>query len=134
MEQQDPNQHLDHLRQAIGNEFNALAAYIARFERILYEAHAHDWPDVTKISTFRKGLNQTLRNRLNQQLNLPRVYPEFLRIVQQLASYSGSSAPKATISPSSTSSYNDSDRMQIGQIRKADKYRELQEAEEPDTD
>ena len=66
----------------IKQDTDTLAAYIARFERILYEAHAHDWPDVTKISTFRKGLNQTLRNRLSQQLNLPRMYPEFLRIVQ----------------------------------------------------
>jgi hypothetical protein len=64
---------------------DALHAYMAKFERILYEAHGQDWPDVNKISTFRNGLNSTLRNRLAQQLNLPRKYSEFVRIVQQLA-------------------------------------------------
>ncbi|KAJ5399236.1 hypothetical protein N7465_009725 [Penicillium sp. CMV-2018d] len=49
-----------------------LAAYIAKFERVLYEAKGQDWPDVTKISTFRKGLQSSLRTRLSQQLNLPR--------------------------------------------------------------
>ena len=73
-----------------------LVAYIAKFERILYEANGQDWPDVTKISTFRKGLNSTLRNRLTQQLNLPRTYPEFLRVVQQLSGYSFSAQPSNT--------------------------------------
>jgi len=43
-----------------------MAAYIAKFERILYEAKGKDWPDVTKISAFRKGLNPTLRGCLSQ--------------------------------------------------------------------
>jgi hypothetical protein len=71
----------------------SLAAYIAKFERILYEARGQDWPDVTKISTFRKGLNSMICNRLSQQLNLPRTYPEFLRVVQQLAGHSFNSMP-----------------------------------------
>ena len=62
-----------------------ITAYIAKFERILYEARGQDWPDVNKISTFRNGLQPSLRNRLSQQLNLPRKYSEFIRIVQQLA-------------------------------------------------
>ena len=79
---------------AVKQESNeSLTAYIAKFERILYEARGQDWPDVTKISTFRKGLNSTIRNRLSQQLNLPRTYPEFLRVVQQLAGHSFNSAP-----------------------------------------
>ena len=45
---------------------DSLHAYMAKFERILYEAHGQDWPDVNKISTFRNGLNSTLRNRLAQ--------------------------------------------------------------------
>ncbi|BCR83504.1 uncharacterized protein ACHE_80210S [Aspergillus chevalieri] len=69
----------------------SVAAYIAKFERILYEAKGKDWPDVTKISAFRKGLNPTLRGRLNQQLNLPKSYTDFLRVVQQLGSHSFSS-------------------------------------------
>lgn len=75
----------------------ALAAYIAKFERVLYEAKGQDWPDVTKISTFRKGLQSSLRTRPSQQLNLPRTYPEFIKIVQQLAGYSfASSTPSSS--------------------------------------
>ena len=50
---------------SIKQDTDSLATYIAKFERNLYEAHGHNWLDVTKISTFRKGLNYTLRNRLN---------------------------------------------------------------------
>ena len=64
---------------------DTVPAYVAKFERVLYEARGQDWPDVNKISTFRNGLNSTIRNRLAQQLNLPRKYPDFVRIVQQLA-------------------------------------------------
>ncbi|KAJ5145489.1 uncharacterized protein N7515_000053 [Penicillium bovifimosum] len=70
----------------------SLAAYIAKFERLLYEARGQHWPDVTKISAFRKGLQATMRNRLTQQLNLPRTYPEFLKIARELLSLSLASA------------------------------------------
>jgi len=70
---------------------DSLYIYIAKFERILYEARGQDWPDVNKISTFRNGLNSILRNQLTQQLNLPRKYPNFIQIVQQLAGRSSSS-------------------------------------------
>jgi hypothetical protein len=72
---------------------DSLHAYIAKFERILYEAHGQDWPDVNKISTFRNGLNSTLQNRLAQQLNLLCKYSDFVQIVQQLAGRSLSSLP-----------------------------------------
>lgn len=84
---QEAEDRLLNLRQ----DTDSVAAFVAKFERVLYEAQGQDWPDVTKISTFRKGLNNNIRNRLNQQLNLPRTYTEFIRTVQQLASYTGSS-------------------------------------------
>ena len=71
---------------------DTLPAYVAKFERVLYEARGQDWPDVNKISTFRNGLNSTIRNRLAQQLKLPRQYPAFVKVVQQLAGRSPSSA------------------------------------------
>lgn len=40
---------------------------------------------MNKISTFRNGLSTAIRNRLAQQLNLPRKYPDFVKVVQQLA-------------------------------------------------
>jgi hypothetical protein len=67
-----------------GND--SLPVYVAKFERTLYEAGGQSWPDVNKISSFRNGLNSSLRSRLAQQLVLPRIYSEFLRICQQLAS------------------------------------------------
>lgn len=68
---------------------DSLPAYIAKFERVLHEARGQTWHDVNKISLFRNGLSPTIRNRLAQQLELPRTYQEFLRVVQQLASRSG---------------------------------------------
>jgi hypothetical protein len=70
---------------------DSIPTYTAKFERVLYEARGQDWPDVNKISTFRNGLNSTIRSRLAQQLSLPRSYAEFVRIVQQLAGSSSSS-------------------------------------------
>lgn len=64
---------------------DSVPAYIAKFERVLHEARGQDWPDVNKISVFRNGLSSTIRNRLAQQLNLPRKYPDFVKVVQQLA-------------------------------------------------
>ena len=60
---------------------NSVAAYIAKFERVLYEARGQDWPDTSKISTFRQGLNSLIQNCLAQQLNLPQTYKEFLCVV-----------------------------------------------------
>jgi len=71
---------------------DSLHAYIAKFERVLYEARGQNWPDVNKISTFRNGLSSTIRGRLSQQLNLPRTYSEFVRVVQQLAGRSSGSS------------------------------------------
>jgi hypothetical protein len=31
---------------------DSVPTYIAKFERVLYEAKGQDWPDVNKISTF----------------------------------------------------------------------------------
>lgn len=70
---------------AIGQGTDSLPAYIAKFERLLYEAGGQDWPEATKISSFRKGLSEKLRLRLFQQLNLSRTYSGFVRVVQQLA-------------------------------------------------
>ena len=70
-----------------------LTTYVAKFERILYEARSQTWPDAVKISAFRRGLGPTIKNRLMQQLNLPTDYPSFLRVVQQLAGYSNQFQP-----------------------------------------
>jgi hypothetical protein len=78
-----------------------IPAYIAKFERTLYEAQGQNWPDVNKISIFRNGLNSTLRSRLSQQLSLPRTYPAFMKVVQQLAGRHSHSQPPEKPSNSS---------------------------------
>ena len=107
---QEAEDHLLVLKQDSGE---SVAAYIAKFERILYEAKGKDWPDVTKISAFRKGLNPTLRGRLNQQLNLPKSYVEFLRVVQQLGSHSINSNGSY---PPSQNPHSKSDPMDLNAI------------------
>jgi hypothetical protein len=67
----------------------SLHAYIARFERMLYKARGANWDDSRKISAFRIGLTSTLRTRLRGQLTLPKVYDEFVRVVQQLGQSGG---------------------------------------------
>jgi hypothetical protein len=64
---------------------DSLHAFITKFEYILYEVRRGDWNDVNKITAFRQGLNTTIKNRLAQQLNLPRTYAKFIETVQQLA-------------------------------------------------
>jgi hypothetical protein len=70
--------------------------YIAKFERMLYEAKGHNWDDDRKIAAFRFGLNSTIKNRLAQQLELPSTYPKFLRAVQKLSSRSGTTPSGST--------------------------------------
>ncbi|KAL5331403.1 hypothetical protein ACEPPN_000933 [Leptodophora sp. 'Broadleaf-Isolate-01'] len=89
---------------------------MAKFERVLYEARGQDWPDVNKISAFRNGLNTTLRNRLAQQLNLPRRYSDFVRIVQQLAGRSSNTASgPALYNPSAPSVLYNTNNHQHGE-------------------
>lgn len=96
---------------------DSLHAYMAKFERVLYKARGQDWPDVNKISAFRNGLNSTLRNRLAQQLNLPCKYPDFVRIVQQLAGCSSSSIPPPHASSSSNgNSHHHSEPMDLNVV------------------
>ncbi len=81
---------------------DTVPAYVAKFERVLYEAKGQDWPDVNKISTFRNGLAPTIRNRLAQQLNLPGKYPDFIKVVQQLAGRSQAHGPNGSGNSSNT--------------------------------
>lgn len=85
---------------------DSLASYIAKFERLLFEAKGHKWDSDRKISAFRYGLNSTIRNRLAQQLQLPDNYADFLIAVQKLSSRSGTSSftPSSSLSNTHQSS------------------------------
>jgi hypothetical protein len=60
---------------------DSLPTYVVKFERTLYEAGGGTWTDVNKIVSFRNGLNDAIRSRLQNQLNLPTTYLEYLRTV-----------------------------------------------------
>ena len=49
----------------------SIPAYIAHFERLLFEAGGANWDDSRKISAFRFGLSSTIKNRFAGQLELP---------------------------------------------------------------
>jgi hypothetical protein len=61
-----------------------VAAYIQKFERLLFEAKGDKWEDTVKINYFKAGLSTTLKNRLSQQLDLPTTYAGFLKTIQRL--------------------------------------------------
>jgi hypothetical protein len=115
----NPNKVLeaeDRLHKIEMSSTESLHAYIARFERMLYEARGANWDNSRKISVFRIGLTSTLRTRLRGQLTLPKVYDEFVRVVQQLGQSGGppphsadpshSAAPKPRYEPMDTSAIN----------------------------
>jgi hypothetical protein len=108
---------------------DTLPAYVAKFERVLYEARGQDWPDVNKISTFRNGLNSTIRGRLAQQLNLPRQYSAFVRVAQQLAGSSSNFSSGSSSrpyhnpgAPQDNHQRNTGEPMDIGFINAIDCY------------
>ena len=102
---------------AIKQGTDSIPAYVAKFERVLYEARGQDWPDVNKISTFWNGLNSVIRNRLAQQLNPPRKYPDFVLVVQQLAGQT-SQAPTSGSNGSGNhqNHYHHGEPMEVGII------------------
>lgn len=101
---------------------DSLSAYIAKFERTLYEAGGQAWNDVNKISSFRNGLNTTIKNRLVQQLNMPRTYPEFLRTVQQLAARSTMPTPTTNPLPQTTHTRHDQMDLNVLSFNALDRY------------
>jgi hypothetical protein len=87
----NPNKTQDAIERLhrIEQSSESIPNYIAKFERMLYEAKGHNWDDDRKIAAFRFGLNSIIKNRLAQQLELPSTYPKFLQAVQKLSSRSG---------------------------------------------
>jgi hypothetical protein len=63
----------------------AFSAYLARFERTLYEAGAHGWPDLAKVSALRAGLGDSIKKKLEVQLTIPDDYTTFVKALHQLS-------------------------------------------------
>ncbi len=115
-EQQEARDKLTHIRQ--GTE-EGLSAYIARFERLLYEAGAKDsWPADIQISTFTNGLRSTLKALVQQQLNVPAEYDAYVKLVQQLDRRSrASAAPRPHPGPAPAAATAPGDPMQLGAVQ-----------------
>lgn len=62
----------------------SLAAFLSRFERLLYESKSTDLNDAGKIAILKNGVNKTLRDRLDLQLSLPTTYEEFVESLHTL--------------------------------------------------
>jgi len=95
---------------------DSIYAYLAKFERVLYEAKGQDYPDVVKINYLFNGLSQTLKDRLSQQLNLPTTYTEYLRTVQQLASRSTTSTSAVSAHTVGHTSQHTGDKMDLSTL------------------
>ena len=97
---EDPNKveratnKLSHIKQGS----DSFTIYLARFERLLYEARANTWPDAAKIAALRAGLDSSMVTKLATQLTLPTAYPEFVKVLQRLASQSTFRPPSAPAS------------------------------------
>jgi hypothetical protein len=82
-EQQEAIQRFSSVRQ---REDESLVAYLARFERLSYEADSTTWPDTSRISTLHRGLRSTLRQTLEETndslFNL--TYDQYIELVQRI--------------------------------------------------
>jgi len=81
-EHQEAVQRLTTIRQ---RDDESLIAYLARFERFIYEADALSWPDVTRVTALHRGLRSTLRQSLEESndslFSLP--YDSYVELVQR---------------------------------------------------
>jgi hypothetical protein len=62
-EQQEAIQRFSQIRQ---RDDESLIAYLARFERLSFEAKASSWPDISRVTTLHRGLRQSLRQKLEE--------------------------------------------------------------------
>ncbi len=62
-EQQEAIQRFSQIRQ---RDDESTIAYLARFERLSFEARASSWPEISRITTLHRGLRQSLRQKLDE--------------------------------------------------------------------
>ena len=78
---QDAEDKLFELKQ--GNQ-EAIPTYTSRFERMLYKAQDQKWSEDRKIATCQQGLIPSIRKSLRSQLDPPKDYPSYARMVLRL--------------------------------------------------
>lgn len=82
-EQQEALQRFSSVRQ---REDESLIAYLARFERLTYEADATTWPDISRVTTLHRGLRSILRQTLEESNDSLFIlsYDEYIELVQSV--------------------------------------------------
>ncbi|KAA8649413.1 uncharacterized protein ATNIH1004_002084 [Aspergillus tanneri] len=100
-EQQEAIQRFTSIQQ---RDDESLIAYLARFERLSYEANVNSWPDISRVTTLHRGLRPNLRRILedsnNSLFDLP--YNEYIELVQSTdrrTRPSPKSDPKPALTP-----------------------------------
>jgi hypothetical protein len=81
-------QRLIKLRQ---EDTSGVVSFLPRFEKVLFEAGADEWPDDAKITTLVGSLNKFTRQRVNAQIDLPTSYDDFVKMLQNLGNQFGPS-------------------------------------------
>lgn len=81
-EHQESVQRLTTVRQ---RDEESLVAYLARFERLTYEADALSWPDVTRVTMLHRGLRPALRQSLEESEDslFSLAYNDYIELVQR---------------------------------------------------
>jgi hypothetical protein len=82
-EKQEAIQRFSIVRQ---REEESLIAYLARFERLTYEADATSWPDTSRITTLHRGLRPNLRRTLEDSSDslFTLGYNDYIELVQSI--------------------------------------------------
>jgi Retrotransposon gag protein len=81
-EQQEAVQRFASVRQ---KDDESLLAYLARFERLSYEAGAQVWPSTSRISSLHRGLRASLRQLLEESNDslFSQSYDDYVELVQR---------------------------------------------------
>lgn len=81
-EQQEAMQRFTSVQQ---RDEESLVAYLARFERLSYEADATSWPDISRVTTLHRGLKSTLRQILENSNDslFSLSYDEYVELLQR---------------------------------------------------
>jgi hypothetical protein len=121
-EQQEAIQRFSQVRQ---RDDESLIAYLARFERLSFEAKASSWPDISRVTTLHRGLRQSLRQKLEESNDslFSLTYDQYVETMQSAERRSKrfqSSQPSQPSQPSQSSQSNRnrfSQQMDIDPIR-----------------
>ncbi|KAL7771366.1 hypothetical protein CFE70_004706 [Pyrenophora teres f. teres 0-1] len=101
-EQQEAIQRFSQIRQ---RDDESIIAYLARFERLSFEAKASSWPEISRVTTLHRGLRQSLRQKLEESNDslFSLSYDQYIEAIQSVDRRSKRFQPSQTSQTSQTS-------------------------------